>query len=77
MARIKINDLPKGMEISEEELNTVRGGALTFSIYQATRFAEPLTQMFPVQFVATIRPPAATGCGCMGMSQDPKTILPG
>jgi hypothetical protein len=27
MARIKINDLPKGMEISKQELKAIRGGS--------------------------------------------------
>ena len=81
MARIKIKDLPKDMKVSKEEMRKIRGGLL-----QVASKSSSISRIVPTYptYTGTLTyigwtPPHQdmAGCGCMGMSQDPKTMLPG
>jgi len=76
MTRIKIKDLPKGMKISEEELKSVRGGLTMMLSYTGSpiQYVRP-QPLRPVAWPS--QPQYESGCGCMGMPQDPVTVQAG
>ena len=81
MARIKIKDLPKDMKVSREEMKKIRGGYTMIYRSPLTSYfasSQPLVytgQLTPINWGT---PQYQSACGCMGMSQDPKTeFLPG
>ena len=76
MARIKINDLPQSMKVSREELKKVTGG-LTMISSSYTTYLSPIRsiQRLPLSPIAWPSTQEASGCGCMGMAQDPAECM--
>jgi hypothetical protein len=50
MARIKINDLPKDMKVSKEELRMIRGGVATIYTQQPISIEKGNTPAFGLSF---------------------------
>jgi len=77
MPRIKIKDLPHNLEVSKEEMKRVVGGrsftlvSTPYTIYSPTPNPGPLVPFFGVPGI----PQEASGCGCMGMAQDPAECM--
>jgi hypothetical protein len=76
MTRIRIKDLPKGLKVTQEELETVRGGLTIIASY--TPALSPIRYVQPTPLVPVVWSPRynSSGCFCGGMGQDPKTVLP-
>lgn len=66
MARIRIKDIPRGVEVSREEMRKITGGLTVLGLYPtaATGGFSQISWGSGSQQYA--------GCGCMGMAQDPK-----
>jgi hypothetical protein len=80
MARIKIKNLSQNAKISQEELDKVRGGLYTLARYTPSSYVTryPTRTTAPITAVNWGTPVNSTDCQCMGMPQDPVTVmLPG
>jgi len=72
MARIKINDLPKDMKISENEIRAIRGGKLrspTGIIIESGGSHELEQHMLWAPLSGGGVGPAAVGPGCVGIGK--------
>lgn len=78
MAKIKIVDLPKDKKVSKEEMKNVFGGQYVIAnLAPTTSFITRPTYVTRgfTSFVPSSGGYAASGCGCMGMSQDPAECM--